>query len=497
MVQIKWKSMIIYILVTLLGINAALIIYFYQIFYKSDHFLPGVQIASVSVSGYDQDGATNLLAAELNYLSDTALSFRYLDYSYDTRLGELAKLPDPKGVVHDVWEQEKNRSLISKILNLDGSKAIEYPLKITYDDKKLNNMSSLWQENLASDYVNARLELDPDEGLIVLPSKKGTTVDVASTLAMLPGEWQQSEKLNIEMVVKEENPRISESDLKDMGEISTFSTWYNPNQINRSHNIALASKPLNSIVLKPGEVLSFNQTVGNVSYEKGYRDALVIVGDKFEPGLGGGLCQVSSTLYNACLLAGLKIVERHNHNLAVAYVPLGQDATVVHGLQDFRFQNNLNDPIYIWSKAGNGKVTMKIYGKQKYKQKIQVSHIVDQVIDFKEIRETKGDLAPGTTKVEQNGSPGYVVRSFRTFYNNDGSVARQEQLARDYYRPLNRRVYVGASAKPATPAEELPGISEVPEDPEVSEVDPDTTVTTEKPTGEDNPVNGTEPEGQE
>lgn len=466
MVQIKWKSMIIYILVTLLGINAALIIYFYQIFYKSDHFLPGVQIASVSISGYDQDGATDLLAAELNYLSDTALSFRYRDYSYDTRLGELAKLPDPKDIVLDVWEQEKHRNLISKILNLDGSKTIEYPLQITYDEQKLNNISNLWQENLESDYVNARLELDPEEGLIVLPSKKGTRVDAASTLATLPGEWKHSEKLFIDMVVKEENPRISESDLTDMGEISSFSTWYNPDQINRSHNIALASKPLNNIVLKPGEVLSFNQTVGNVSYEKGYRDALIIVGDKFQPGLGGGLCQVSSTLYNACLLAGLKIVERHNHNLAVAYVPLGQDATVVHGLQDFRFQNNLKDPIYIWSKAGNGKVTMKIYGKQKYKQKIQVSHIVDQVIDFKEIRETKEDLAPGTTKVEQNGSPGYIVRSFRTFYNNDGSVARQEQLARDYYRPLNRRVYAGAPVAEVQPVQEVPGNSEVPEAPE-------------------------------
>ena len=171
---------------------------------------------------------------------------------------------------------------------------------------------------------------------------------------------------------------------------------------------------------------------------------------------------MSSTLYNACLLAGLKIVERHNHNLAVAYVPLGQDATVAHGLKDFRFQNNLDDPIYLWTQAGSGKVTMKIYSNLKYKQKIQVTNVVDQVIDFKEIRETKKDLAPGTTKLEQNGSPGYVVRSFRTFYNDDGSVARQEQLARDHYRPLSRRVYVGPPAKPATPAEEFPGISEVP-----------------------------------
>lgn len=479
MIQIKWKSIIIYMLVVLLGVNAALILYFYQIFYKSDHFLPGVQIASVSVSGYDQNGATDLLKAELKYLSDTTLSFHYRDYRYDTRLGEVVKPPDPKKIVLDVWELEKERSLISKILNLDGAKVIEYPIRITYDENKLNNIGSLWQEELESDCVNSRLEIDPVEGLIVLPSKKGLRVDIPSTLALLPDQWNQSDTMLIEIVINEEEPRISESDLRDMGEISSFSTWYNPNQINRSHNVVLATRALNTTMVKPGEVFSYNETVGPREYKNGYRDAMVIIGDKFEEGLGGGICQVSSTLYNACLFAGLKIVERHPHNLAVAYVPLGQDATVTYGQQDFRFQNNFEDPVYIWAVASNGKVTMKIYGKLKYKQKIQVSHIVDQVIDFKEIREPKEDLTPGTTKVEQNGSPGYVVRSFRTFYNNDGSIARQEQLARDKYRPLNRLIYEGPPDKEKEPGQEVP------------ESDPDTTVTPEETEAEDNSKNET------
>ncbi len=458
LIQVKWKSLIIYILIILMGVNAALFLYFYQIFYKSDQFLPGIQIASINVSGYDKHSATDLLKAELNYLSDTPVSFYYQDYRFDTRLGEILEPLDPSEIVLDIWEQEKKRSLTSKILNLDGSKIIEYPIKLTYDENKLDKIGKAWMENLETDYVNASLEIDPEKGLIVLPSKKGVKVDVPSTLASLPEEWKPLDPLLIEMVVKEAPPHISENDLKNMGEISSFTTWYNANQINRSHNLVLATRALNAIMLKPGEVFSFNQTVGRLSYEKGYRNAMVIIGDRFVEGLGGGLCQVSSTLYNACLLAGLKIVERHNHNLAVAYVPLGQDATVAHGSKDFRFQNNLNEPIYIWANAGNGKVTMKIYGNLKNKKNIQVTHVVDQVIDFKEIRETKKDLAPGTTKVEQNGSPGYVVRSFRTFYNNDGSVARQEQLARDQYRPLNRRVYVGPPGKAADPGEDIPTI---------------------------------------
>lgn len=484
MIQVKWKSMITYILIILLGVSAALIVYFYQIFYKYDQFLPGVQIASVSVSGYDQEGAAHLLDAELNYLFDTPLSFHYQDYRYDTRLGEVIKPLDSNKIILGVWEQEKKRSLIAKILNMDGSKDIEYPVKITYDENKLNSMGSAWKENLESDYVNAGLEIDPVKGLVILPSKKGVKVDVPSTLAALPGEWVQLDKLLVEMVVNEETPPISENELKNMGEISTFTTWYNPKQVDRSHNVVLATGTLNGVVLKPGEVFSFNQTVGQLSYAKGYRDALIIVGGKFVPGLGGGLCQVSTTLYNACLLAGLKIVERHNHNLAVAYVSLGQDATVVHGSKDFRFQNTLDEPIYIWSNAGNGKVTMKIYGNLKYKQKIEVSHVVDQVIDFKEIRETKNDLKPGTTKVEQTGGPGYVVRSFRTFYNNDGSVARQEQLARDQYRPLNRLVYVGVPVKQPDPVQEVPAL------------EPDPTTNPEQIEGEDTANNEVGIEGQ-
>ncbi|MGS0763977.1 VanW family protein [Syntrophomonas curvata] len=455
MIQVKWKSIIIYVLVLLLGISAALVLYFYQVFYKSHHFLPGVRIATINVGGYDQNGAADLLAAEFDYLSDTGISFNYRDYQYDTRLGDLVDSPDPRKIIVDVWEQERHRNLFSKVFNLDGAEAIEYPVKITYDAQKLKNMGSDWKEHLESECLNARLEIDPVKGLVVIPAKKGIQVDIQPTLAALPGEWQPAENINIKIAVQEIEPRIKESDLHGMGEISSFSTWYNPSQTDRSHNVALATRALNTTMVAAGEVFSFNKTVGPRLPEGGYRDAMVIVGDKFEQGLAGGICQVSSTLYNACLLAGLKITERHNHNLAVAYVPLGQDATVSYGTQDFCFQNNLGDPIYIWSQAGNGKVTMRIYGKLKYKQSIQVSHIVDQVIDFKEIRETKEDLPPGTTKIEQNGSPGYVVRSFRTFFGNDGNIVRQEQLARDNYRPLNRLVYVGP-AESSQPGGEPP-----------------------------------------
>ncbi|MGI5911934.1 MAG: VanW family protein [Syntrophomonadaceae bacterium] len=453
MFQVKFKTFIVYAMLVLLGISIALFLYFYQIFYKSQRFLPGVYISSVNVTGYDVNKAVELLKIESDKMFNTPVTFYCGDYQDNYTLKEITITPDFEQIVSEVWEAERHRSLISKLLNLDGTEEYIYPVGIDYDLEKLQSIGDMWKSQLDSEYENARLEIDPVKGLIVLPSRIGKKVNYESTLATLPDTWEDFGKLAVEIITDEEKPKVNVSDLQNMGEVSSFSTWYNPNEINRSHNVHLAAKALNNTMVGPNQIFSFNQTVGPRVFENGYRDALVIVGDKFEPGLGGGICQVSSTLYNACLLAGLEIIERHNHNLAVAYVPLGQDATVAYGLQDYRFKNNFSTPIYIWTQALNGKLSVKIYSDLKYKQNIKVSHVVDQVIKYKEIIKAKAELEPGTTKVEQNGSPGYIVRTFRTFYNSDGSVLRQEQLSRDNYRPLNRLVYTGPPLEEPQPGE--------------------------------------------
>ena len=114
----------------------------------------------------------------------------------------------------------------------------------------------------------------------------------------------------------------------------------------------------------------------------------------------GKYSSVSSTLYNAVLLSGLEIVERHNHNLAVAYIPTGLDATVSYGLQDFKFKNNTRHPVYLRSVAGGGGLTITIYGHLSNKKNITLEHYIDQVIPFQEIREKDPTLAPGEERIE-------------------------------------------------------------------------------------------------
>jgi vancomycin resistance protein YoaR len=143
--------------------------------------------------------------------------------------------------------------------------------------------------------------------------------------------------------------------------IGHYITYFNANNRNRSFNIALAAKTINNHVVFPGETFSFNQVVGKRTAAKGYLLASVIVRGELSEGIGGGICQVSSTMFNSVDRAGLKIVQRYSHSRNVPYVPSGRDATVSWDGPDFTFQNQYNQPILIRSNAGGGTLIVTIY----------------------------------------------------------------------------------------------------------------------------------------
>jgi vancomycin resistance protein YoaR len=167
----------------------------------------------------------------------------------------------------------------------------------------------------------------------------------------------------IEVPQLEIYPKVDSELLAQIREkqIGQYTTYFNANNKNRSHNIALASKAINNHVVFPDETFSFNQIVGKRTEEKGYLRAPVIVRGELSEGIGGGICQVSSTLFNAVDRAGLKIVQRYSHSRDVPYVPPGRDATVSWYGPDFCFQNKYNQPILIRAKAEGSRMTIMIY----------------------------------------------------------------------------------------------------------------------------------------
>ncbi|MCL1874508.1 MAG: VanW family protein [Clostridiales bacterium] len=143
--------------------------------------------------------------------------------------------------------------------------------------------------------------------------------------------------------------------------LATYSTKFNPGEKNRTINLKLAAAAINDTEIKPGSIFSFNTVVGPRSSANGYQKAIVFVGGAKELDYGGGVCQVSSTLYNAVLEAKLPVIERHPHGQPVTYVPKGKDATVAFGILDFRFRNDLKETVKITAKTEENSITIELW----------------------------------------------------------------------------------------------------------------------------------------
>lgn len=168
-------------------------------------------------------------------------------------------------------------------------------------------------------------------------------------------------------------PSRTTEDMQKINFILTeFSTTFNSKVKGRSENISLAANAINETILMPGEEFSFNQVVGPTTIARGFKNAPVIVDGEFVEGVGGGVCQVSTTLFNAALRSGLTITSRRNHSLPVAYVPRGTDAAVASTL-DFKFKNTLNNPIYLQAFVDKSKIYFRVYGSKDDNKEVKIS----------------------------------------------------------------------------------------------------------------------------
>ncbi len=256
----------------------------------------------------------------------------------------------------------------------------------------------------------------------------------------------------VEIKVTQSQPSVKAAALKEKmfnATLSSFSTKYNASAANRSKNVALAASKINNTVLAPGDVFSYNDVVGHRTAANGFLNAPVYENSKTVDGIGGGVCQVSTTLYSAVLYADLEIVYRQNHSLPVSYVPLGQDATVVDNAIDFKFKNNTNYPVKITAGASGGTLSVSIVGtKPDVEKTVKLSHktISTTPPTTKEVK--TADLPAGQRRVVSKGKTGYVVESTKTVYEN-GTLARTESLGKSSYKMVPEEVEVGTGAAPA------------------------------------------------
>lgn len=225
--------------------------------------------------------------------------------------------------------------------------------------EKLSELNRIY----AKQAVNATLQFENGRALIV-PEENGRAVDIEATIKKFQ-ELKAPLPDRVEAVTFVVRPEIRVKDLADFTHVlGEFKTSFNTTQENRVHNIKIACAAVNNTIIQPGQILSFNEKVGQVTRENGYRLAPVIKSSRLEADYGGGICQVSTTLYNAAREAELEITERHPHTIPVPYVKEGMDATVVNGKLDLKIKNNYSTPVYISCYMEKGAVMVKILGKR-------------------------------------------------------------------------------------------------------------------------------------
>lgn len=233
--------------------------------------------------------------------------------------------------------------------------------------------------------------------------------------------------------------------------LATFSTRFDGSNYNRNTNIKLAAKKVNGTVILPGEKFSFNTIVGSRTIEAGFKEGTAYVGGKVVPDVGGGVCQVSSTIYNTALLANMQIVERSNHMFTTGYVAASRDATVYYGSLDFVFKNSRKYPIKMVASANGGVCKVSIYGiKEEKEYEVIIQSKITSYINPTTIYKEDPTLEEGKEIVEQTAITGCRSEGYKILKLN-GKIVSQTLLSKDTYKSRNKIVRRGTKKTTTTP----------------------------------------------
>lgn len=211
-----------------------------------------------------------------------------------------------------------------------------------------------------------------------------------------------------------------------------YTTTFDASLRDRVHNMSLACGQISDTLLAPGEVFSINSILGESTPEKGYRKAPIISGGELVPGYGGGLCQVSTTLYNAALFANLQILERHNHQLTVPYVPPGRDATIFYASKDLQFRNNKGHHVLLHGTVDGHEITFRIFGAPA-KETVTIESKILEVY-MPPLRYINTTELPAGAEELTEGEPGYLVEVWKTVLSGN-KILSKRKISTDIYQP--------------------------------------------------------------
>lgn len=340
--------------------------------YKDKKIHKNITIENISVGKLTKEEAVNML--KKTYPLDN-FNINYNNESWTIKPEDIELNFHIEERVDEALNYTRSKSIWNNIKRkgkLNINKPYNIKIKATYNEVKLSKQLEKIYEKINIEAVDATFYVEPSGEIKRSESKEGRDVDISKLKDDIYNMINKKKIKDINLPVLTLYPKTSTKQVKSINSIlGQFSTSFN-DSTSRGSNIHVAGESTSDVLLMPGETFSYNKKTGARNWVNGYQSAPIIVGGRVVNGEGGGVCQVSTTIYNAALLSGLTIDEVHNHSLPSRYAPRGRDATVSYGYTDLKFTNPYTHPVYIKNIVGNGAITSKIYGCNLDRERIVI-----------------------------------------------------------------------------------------------------------------------------
>lgn len=347
---------------------------------------------------------------------------------------------------------ENRKELLEHMVEI----GVEKEIALNYLFPNLNELISKMEKQINRVPQNATLKILPNTEKVfhITTEKTGITLNRIDLYNQIYTNYLVNKPLNFKIKTILSSPKLCRNDYEKFSHLrSDFSTNISSSSSDRKHNIKNALTTLNKTEIYPNQIFSFNKTIGKRTPENGYRQAKIIVNNEYVEGFGGGVCQVSSTLYNSALLAGLEIVEANKHSKQIGYVKYGFDAMVNFGSSDLKFKNNTNEKLTIITNYSENDIRIRIFGEDlkqtTFKLKNEILNVVEPVDEI--VFDTNFEHIDKVVYEDEyfyltKPSKGMTVKSYREEYLNN-QLVNTELLRTDKFNVQNAKIVYGTKKR--------------------------------------------------
>ena len=418
----------------------------------SGKILDGIYVDDINLSGKTYDEAVKMIKDKVRSMSGANVTLNSIgDNSVTVTAAELGLDWNDTNMVADALYVGRDGNMVERYKqrkDLQHQKIV-YPLKLELDKDLITSIVSEQGRLHDIEATNAKLSKE-DGDFHITPGTTGEKIDVNASVSRIESNFEnfKGSDMTIDLVVTEDKPTATAEDLEKIHDvIGSFTTSFSTSSADRSGNVRNGTHLVDGTVLMPGESFSMYNTVSPFTEENGYFLAGSYLNGMVVESLGGGICQVSSTLYNAVLRAELEVDERHNHSMIVSYVDLSSDAAISGTSKDFKFTNNKDFPIYIEGiTTGDKHVVFNIYGVEERPENRKVT------FESEKLSETvpEGDKivadpgAPIGSISTQSAHTGYTGKLWK-IVTVDGKETERTEVNRSTYLPTPRTATVGTA----------------------------------------------------